>query len=335
MQFSTFQIMSQPPGVTSQDVIQDTMSEIQLSERLGFDNVWLTEHHASPYGLCPSPSVLAGAVAMRTRRLGIGYAVNVTPLHHPLRLAEQIALVDHLSRGRVIAGFGPGYSPYEYNIYGVGFDDRHKRHQETLEIVLKAWREDRFDYEGTFYRFKDATILPKLYQQPHPPVAITAGKLESITQIARGGFRPLLLGAVEQIQKATETYRQVLHESESTEKEITSNLRRIGVLRLIYVTESDAKAVEQVRPSTLWLMRMQHFLRSPGADIHVTKADLEQYLNQRVIAGSPQRVAEGIAELQTAGAGEILCWFKWGKMTHEQTVSSMKMFSEYVMPQFQ
>ena len=119
MRFGTFHLMTRPQGATSQQIVQETLAEAELAEELGFDCVWLTEHHASDHGICSAPSVFAAAVAARTTRIGIGYAVNVAPLHQPLRLAQELAMGDQLSGGRVVAGFGPGYSPYEYARYGV------------------------------------------------------------------------------------------------------------------------------------------------------------------------------------------------------------------------
>ena len=114
MRLGLFLILPQPAGLSQPQVFATALEDAAAAERLGFDSVWVTEHHGSAYGLAAAPSVIAAAIAARTERLAIGYAVNVTPLHHPTRLADDIATVDHLSGGRVIAGFGAGYSPVEY-----------------------------------------------------------------------------------------------------------------------------------------------------------------------------------------------------------------------------
>jgi alkanesulfonate monooxygenase SsuD/methylene tetrahydromethanopterin reductase-like flavin-dependent oxidoreductase (luciferase family) len=179
MKFSTFHIMSQPESASSHQIIEETLAEIDAAERLNFANTWLTEHHGSRYGLGVAPAVLAAAVASRTQRLGIGFAVHVSALHHPLRLAEEIAMVDHLSQGRVIAGFGSGYSPREYQLYGVDFTERRERQQEILDIIRRAWQEDGFDHTGRFYQFNQVSLALKPYQQPHPPIALTAANPEA------------------------------------------------------------------------------------------------------------------------------------------------------------
>ena len=131
MRLGLFLIMPAPAGSAPGSVVERALADGSRAEELGFDAVWVTEHHGSDYGWCSAPSVMAGALAVRTRRVDIGYAVNVTPLHHPVRLAEEIATVDQLSRGRVIAGFGPGYSPVEYAPFDADFDDRHRLHERA------------------------------------------------------------------------------------------------------------------------------------------------------------------------------------------------------------
>ena len=139
MRLGLFLILPQPAGVSQAQVFESALEDAVLAERLGFDSVWVTEHHGSAYGLAAAPSVIAGAIAARTERIAIGYAVNVSPLHHPIRLADDIATVDHLSRGRVIAGFGAGYSPVEYRQLSADFGDRHRRHHDTVATVIEHW----------------------------------------------------------------------------------------------------------------------------------------------------------------------------------------------------
>ena len=139
MRLGLFLILPQPAGLSQTQVFATALEDAALAERLGFDSVWVTEHHGSAYGLAAAPSVIAAAIAARTGRLAIGYAVNVTPLHHPLRLADDIATVDHLSGGRVIAGFGAGYSPVEYRALDGNFDDRHRQHRDAIATIIDHW----------------------------------------------------------------------------------------------------------------------------------------------------------------------------------------------------
>ncbi len=335
MLFSTFKIMSHRRGIESHEIIQETLREIELSEQLGFDHVWLTEHHGSEYGLSPSPSVLAAAVAMKTRRLGIGFAVNVTPLHHPIRLAEEIALVDHLSEGRVMAGFGPGYSPFEFSIYGVDFGRRHAMHKEILEIVERAWTQDRFDYDGAGFQFKDAAISIKPYQVPHPPIVVTANQSKSIVEAAQAGHRLLVLGALEAVKSKVETYRSALSQTDHPRAQVDLCLKHVGAQRHVFVSTDPDWNRKTVEAATAWQMQIVRWLRSEGErDQEPDQEEISRQIKERVAAGSPEEVADQISELQAMGVGEVLCWFKWGEISHDQAVDSMKLFAEHVMPRF-
>lgn len=335
MRFSTFHIMSQRPGTTGHQIIQESLREIELSEHLGFDSVWLTEHHGTAYGLCASPSVLAAAVAMRTHTLGIGYAANVTPLHHPLRLAEEIALVDQLSGGRVVAGFGTGYSPYEFSLYGASFDRRHQAHREVLEIVVRAWTQDAFNYEGETHHFKEAAIALRPYQQPHPPIVIAASSPETIQEAARAGHRIMVLGSVDAIGSKIETYRQAVPEAMRSQPQSISCLQNIGALRQVLVTEKADWSQPSIEAATAWHIQQSKQLSTPmGSHEQVAQDEVSQYVQNRVAAGPPEVVIEHLRQLEETGVGELLCWFKWGEITHEQAIKSMELFSESVIPHF-
>jgi alkanesulfonate monooxygenase SsuD/methylene tetrahydromethanopterin reductase-like flavin-dependent oxidoreductase (luciferase family) len=334
MRFGSFYIMPQASGLSSQELVQQTLSEIEEAEALGFDHVWLTEHHATPFGTCASPSVLAAAVAMRTQRVGIGFAVHVAPLHHPLRLAEEIVLVDHLSQGRVLAGMGPGYAPFEFALYGVDLEERRARHWESVEIVLKAWRQEHFDHQGTYYRFDHASILPRPLQQPHPPLAIAASSSESVARTAQAGCRLLLLVDGKMIPEHLATYREAAGRAGYAPEEVEANLQYTGILRNIYVAQDENQALEEVRAATVKLLRLRSRLAQTSPSEAEFADQLEQYLRQRVIVGSAKKVREEIAALQAVGAGEVLCWFRWGDMSHTRVMESMHLFAAEVMPDF-
>lgn len=340
MRFSTFHLMTRPEGTTSQQIIRETLAEAELAEALGFDRVWLTEHHASEHGICSAPSVFAAAVAARTTRIGIGYAVNVAPLHHPLRLAEELAMVDQLSGGRIVAGFGPGYSPYEYARYGVDVDERYDRHNEVVDIVLKAWQGERFDYEGEHYQYRDACVLPEPLQKPHPPVAVTVGSAEGARHVARAGFRLLTLGGVEKVRGIVDEYAAELQRSGHDQKLIEENLAQVGVLRHVYVGASDEEAREVVRAPTEMLLRRLDLLTTAEGEgtgevfERGFEQELAQYLETRVMAGAAERVCEEIVALSEVGCGEVLCWFRWGAMGSEEAQQSMRCFAEGVAGRF-
>src|SRR6185295_6809162 len=143
------------------DILTEEMEQMVLSEDLGFDSVWLTEHHYADYGLSAAPSVLAATLAARTHRVMLGTAVYVVPFHHPLRLAEETATLDILSRGRLVVGIGRGNRPLEFVGHGVRLDDSRSRFEEGVDILVNGWTDDRVNFSGQHWQFRNMPVYPK------------------------------------------------------------------------------------------------------------------------------------------------------------------------------
>ena len=186
-------------GQTQQDAFDQTLYAAEMAETLGFDSIWLAERHFSPPGsaalipsIAASPMLLATAIAMRTSRLRIGTAVLILPLGHPVRLAEEVATLDHLSRGRLDLGIGRSSFPRAYTGYNVPYAESRERFREYLEIMRLAWTQPQFSYEGKYYACADLAVLPKPYQQPHPPLHHAAATPETFDAIGRAGLALLV-----------------------------------------------------------------------------------------------------------------------------------------------
>jgi alkanesulfonate monooxygenase SsuD/methylene tetrahydromethanopterin reductase-like flavin-dependent oxidoreductase (luciferase family) len=169
MEIGIFQLLPAPEALSDREVIEQALWEVDCAEAGGFGSVWITEHHLSSFGLVGAPSVYAAAVAQRTQRVRIGYAIAVLPLHHPLRLAEEIAWVGHLSRGRLLVGVGPGFSPYEFDAFGVPLGERHARLEEGSAILRAALSGEPFSYAGRFWSIPPVTLRPRPFQGCAPP----------------------------------------------------------------------------------------------------------------------------------------------------------------------
>src|ERR1700682_293057 len=165
MRFGTFYFFQAVPGLSHEDVIHRELEQMEWTEELGFDQIWLTEHHFIDYGLSVDPAAPASAPASGTRRVRIGLAAAILPFHHPLRLAEQLALVDIISRGRLDIGVGRGNRPAEVHGYQRPQQENRARFDEAVDIMLRAWTEDRFSYNGQFFTIKDARVIPKPLQR--------------------------------------------------------------------------------------------------------------------------------------------------------------------------
>src|SRR5437660_11976544 len=158
MQFGTFYFFQAAPGQRHEAIIRGELEQIVWSEELGFDEIWLTEHHFINYGLSVDPATLAAAAASRTQRIRIGLAAAILPFHHPVRLAEQMALVDIISSGRLDVGVGRGNRPMEFRGYRVPQEESRDRFDETVEIMRRAWTEERFSHAGRFFTFDDVRV---------------------------------------------------------------------------------------------------------------------------------------------------------------------------------
>src|SRR2546427_748941 len=188
MRFGTFYFFQAVPWLSHDEVVHRELEQMEWTEELGFDQIWLTEHHFIDYGLAVDPGTLAAVAASRTRRVRIGLAAAILPFHHPLRLAEQTALVDIVSRGRLEVGFGRGNRPAEFRGYNVPQQENRDRFEEAVEIITQAWTQmEPFSYEGRFFTIRDTRVMPKPLQKPHPPVYQVCGSKESIEGTAARG----------------------------------------------------------------------------------------------------------------------------------------------------
>ena len=193
---------------------QETLDLIQLGDELGFDYSWLAEMHFNPsHCITPSPLLVSAAAAQRTKRIRLGVAVNLLPLHHPIRLAEDLAELDLLSNGRVEFGVGRGQQPDHYQGFEVPMEESRDRMVESLEMVIKAWTHERLTFEGKYYSAKDLLVVPKPLQKPHPPVRIASNSADSFELVGKLGYAmhasPIVV-PMPKLRKGVETYRQTL-----------------------------------------------------------------------------------------------------------------------------
>ena len=302
MRLGLFLILPQPPGVSQEQVFAAALDDAGAAERLGFDSVWVTEHHGSDYGLSAAPSVVAAAIAARTTRVAIGYAVNVTPLHAPVRLAEEIATVDQLSGGRVVAGFGPGYSPVEFRTMGADFASRHRSHRAAVAAVLRHWR-------------TGGGVRPR--QTPYPPVAVTGADPETACWAARHGYDLLTLGDEEHTARLLQAYRR-----DALPGARGGRLGRCCLLRSICaVAQGATDAPPPVREAIRWtLAHRNRMVEQPPP----SEAQVDEYLRRRALIGSPATLRRAMQQLAAAGVDELLCWCRWGMLADRTVRATMQ-----------
>ena len=254
MKFGVLHLFESPMGRGDKQMVEEQISLMQAAEDLGFDSVWPAEHHFSEYGVCASPAVTLAALARSTRRIRLGTGVVVLPLHHPVRVVEEFGLLDLLSNGRVELGVGRGYQPSEFRGYGVDQTRSRELFDESLEVILRAWREERLTFHGKHYDFENLEVRPRPLQKPHPPVWMAALSEDSFEKAGRLGvnllFSPVFGGSLEVAAEQFKRYREALekagHDPASHE---------VGALVMVYAGRTQEQARAEFAPSVTWYLR--------------------------------------------------------------------------------
>ena len=192
---SLSQILLQPTGRdggTAQQFLREVLAEALLAEALGFNSVWVPEHHFGLFGCLPTPAVFLAHVAAKTTRIKLAPATVLLPCNQPLRVAEEYAMLDLLSDGRAIFSAGRGYDKREYDAFAIPFDESRARFDEEMQLVPTAWTEEEFTFAGTFHQVREPlTVLPRPVQQPHPPIYVACFSRPTVEMAARSGFNAI------------------------------------------------------------------------------------------------------------------------------------------------
>jgi alkanesulfonate monooxygenase SsuD/methylene tetrahydromethanopterin reductase-like flavin-dependent oxidoreductase (luciferase family) len=335
------------------------LDEMTYCEELGLDGVVFNEHHYSSYGTMPSPNLIAAALSQRTKRIKIGVLGNILPLRdHPVRVAEEYAMIDCLSNGRLIAGFVRGI-PAEYVWYGVNPEESRGRFQEAYDLIMTAWTNSVWSFEGEFYKLKDCAIWPRPVQQPHPPIWIAARSAESIEWCVKRHLPcAQVYQTTGQIEDTFNYYR-----SKAKEDGWEAQPDDFILCRHIYIDESNKKAQEIAEPAMRYFFSVYN--RGFNDAINQTAADQQKLLakltSERsfnyfregnrsridfstlgwdeliksgyMIAGDPDNVARQIQDqMKQIGADHFMGMFHIGNLAHEKVISSLNLFKKEIMP---
>ena len=343
MRFGTFVFSISGDPQRDHQVIESTLNEIVLAEKMGLDTVWLTEHHFDGAVAYADPLVFGAAVAMRTERVRIGFAVVEMALHHPVRLAVQTSVLDHLSDGRLIVGAGRGsaYNEYEYLGFGITLEQGKEMITEAEELLVKAWTGENVEHQGRFWQGSFPGLRPRPLQQPHPPLVRACISEASLVEMAGIG-RPVLIGvqSVENLRRRLRLYRDTMSAAGFPEPEVESALEQTWAQRGIVVAETDRQALEIAEAA---LERyMKHLLDArvkfnPGGNTHRDPnrpPPDSEILEHAFLAGTAETVAGQIAELQEAGVRNLMLNFNVGQISSTDVVRSLLTFGEKVLPKF-
>ena len=334
MEFGIFDQLPRGTGQTSGNRYREFIEQCTLADTAGFDSVWMAEYHFNPrFSVMPSPLLVGAAVAKCTSNISIGTAVNLLPLHHPVRLAEEVATLDIISDGRVLFGVGRGSNPEHYSGLSVDVDEARPRFLEGLQVVKASWADENVSHKGQYYDIQDLAVEPKPIQKPHPPIYIAANSVDTFPIVGELGHNilvtPLIIGTQGVVENLS-VYRNSLVDN-------GHNIDDVKIIPTLAACVSDNrnKARELLRATIdnyLNVLKSGQSRRSSRAQ----ELTAESILNDYAIVGDPKECIDRIEELkESMGCQGVLFWQNIGGLgPHEDLKRSMALFSNKVLPHF-
>lgn len=345
MRFGTFLEFSCPPGGDTAESYARAFEHVDQAEAAGLDIVDVAEFHFTPDRVVSSPVTLAAAIAGRTKRIRVGTSVLVLPLGNPIRMAEETATLDHVSNGRFELGVGRSGFQVAYDGYGVAYEESRDRFQEALDVIVGAWTTERFSYSGQYYSYNDVCLIPKPFQQPHPPIRIAASSDETFSMIGRMGY-PLLVGtrqvSLERLARQVASYREAWEDAGQ------AGTPDVSLRVATYIAPTDGEATAEAEESVMRQFRRVGTNMAASvnrAGVSGARAQIgselgaitwDEVVRDRVIVGSPEACIAQIRRFeQVLGLTEVVAEFNAGELiSPEHIARSLDLFSERVIPQF-
>lgn len=339
MDFGIFTMFSTREGATQAETFREWFHLVQMAEDMGLDTVWLGESHFRPQrAVLASPLVGASAVAARTSRIRVGLAVQVLPLANPLRVAEEAAIVDHVSEGRLIFGVGRSSFLESYEGYNVDYAESRARFAESLEIIRRAWSDESFSYTGRYYQFHNVQVVPKPYQQPHPPIRVAVESRDTFRLVGTLGL-PIFIRHQMEIAELQDLLQQYREERQAAGFAGPNDV----ILQIaVYVADTADRARSEPEASTMRQRRLvrQSLHRAADQEAYerlrrISEVDYDDVL-RRVAYGTPEAVVERLQAYQEALGitGVSLDVNPGGQIPYERVVHSLRLLTEKVLPRF-
>jgi alkanesulfonate monooxygenase SsuD/methylene tetrahydromethanopterin reductase-like flavin-dependent oxidoreductase (luciferase family) len=330
MQFGVFDHLDRN-DLPLRDYYESRLKIIEAYDRLGFYAFHVAEHHSTPIGTAPSPSVFLAAVVQRTRRLRFGPMVYALPLYHPLRMIEEICMLDQMSRGRLEIGFGRGSSPIELEYYGQDPNAAEQIYTEALELILKGLISPTLTHAGKFFKFDNVPMELSPYQKPHPPVWYGVHAPESAARAARRGLHVVALDPTPMIRTAFDSFRATWRETHGA-----TALPLMGLGRFIVVAETDAEALAIARRAyPRWHDSFTHLRRRHNrVNSHPRPPTFDELTAVgQGVAGSPTTVTEFLRkQIAETGSNYVVGQFAFGDVALDEALRSIELFARHVMP---
>ena len=319
-------------GFAIGELYKSRLRLVEAYDKAGFYAYHLAEHHATSLGMSPSPSVFLSAVATRTEKLRMGPMVYVLPVHEPLRLIEEICMLDQLSGGRFELGVGRGSSPYEIAYFGVNHLTARAQFQEALEVIRTGLSNPRLSYDGKHYQYVDVPMILAPVQKPHPPLWYGLVRPEGAVWAAQNKVNVLVNGPVPRVKPLTDRYKQ-----EWAKANAGAAMGKMGLSRHIYVADTDPEAQETAKQAyTSWFKSNDELWRAFGAEsLHFPNSYEAAIERGQLICGSPDTVRTRLAkDVSESGVNYVVCRLAFGDIPVERVLHSVELMRAEVMPAF-
>jgi len=333
-------------GMTDREAFAECFALVDAAEALGVNSVWLAEYHFSPISVLSSPITIASAIAARTQRIRIGLAVVLLPLAHPIHIAEDIATVDHISQGRVELGVGRGTFPDTHDGFNSPFAESRERFDEYLEIILKAWTQERFSFTGKHYRCDNLCVRPKPLQRPHPPIRVGITSEVTFPLIGRLGFpiiiNPSRVFALSELAPYIQQYREAWHEAGH------AGAPQVGLRVPLYVAKTAERAYAEPKASTMAAVQgLGNRVAGSASRVGTTgdwsaqaervrRMSYDDWLRDKVVYGIPEAVVDRLQQLrEELDLTQILYEVNYGRqIPYALQLENLRLINERVIPQF-
>ena len=343
IRFSLFDWLDES-GRSYADTYDERLRLLEFADDLGFYAYMLAEHHGTSLSITPSPTVFLAAAAQRTEKIRLGALSWVLPIYDPLRLYEELCMLDHISKGRLEMGLSRGASPHESLRHGVPREESKARYDEIFNLLLGAFRDGRFNGPGPFYPYDNLATRFKPFQKPYPPIWYPTSNAESIPRVAGHGFNfvvsllnsPTLDRAAEMLKLFRREYEAHRNDAGRLNAHVAETV--IGFTTHVHVAETDAKAFEQARVAYMQFNEnyTRRYLDIGQASHFAGRPTFEQFVAEgRFLCGSPESVRKNLSKVvDLTGANHFVGVFTFGDLPYEQTRRSVELFAKEVMPAF-
>ena len=332
MKFGIFVFGDNHPdlGRSNQRYYEEVMTMAEWAEELGFDSFWLGEHHFYWYGTCVSPPMIIAALAQRTKKIRLGPAISVLPFHHPLIVAEEYGLADNLCGGRLNFAIGSGFSPNEYQTFGMSMEEARERYWESFEVILKAWTEEEFAYQGKHFKLDHGTVFVKPLQKPLPPIWIAASSDETLVKTGEMGFSIMGIPfarstSLVEVKEKNDLFEHAYLRAGHKEKP------DVIVALHVYLSRNEEDAVASSRPCFQRVVDYLIKYRRPGA----RTLDLDTVKKEKLgVFGTPENMCSIFSEYEKIGVTHVICMVNFGGVPMPDVRRTMELMSKEVFPNF-